>query len=83
MIHGSCIDVAEDFNLVILAGVLNYGTDGDVFKEILAKSNFKRFMIQDWIDNREFHSGWSNSMSEIVNLSRLFYYYLDGGSHKP
>ena len=83
VIHGSCIDVAEDFNLVILAGVLNYGTDGDVFKEILAKSNFKRFMIQDWKDNREFHSGWSNSMSEIVNLSRLFYYYLDGGSHKP
>lgn len=79
VIHSSCIDIMEDFNLVILAGVLNYGSDENVFKEILAKSNFKQFLIQDWKANIKFHSNWINSKSKLVNLNRLFYYYLENG----
>ena len=73
--HDSCINVTEDFDVLILAGVLNYGTDGELFAEILSKNNFKNFLIQDWKKNREFHDPWITKDTRIVNLNLLFYYY--------
>lgn len=76
--HDSCVNVTEDFDVLILAGVLNYGTDGQLFKEILSKTNFKNFLIQDWKKNRQFHSPWITKDTHVVNLSLLFYYYFEG-----
>jgi len=76
--HDSCVNVNEDYDILILAGVLNYGTDIDLFKQILSKTNFKKFLIQDWKKNRESHALWINTETRIVNLNLLFYYYFDG-----
>ena len=44
---GLCQDLEEDFDLVILSGVLNYGSDSEGFQRILQHGRFKKFLILD------------------------------------
>jgi len=71
----NCLDIEEDFDLVILSGIYNYGTNSEGFKKILRKRNFKNFLILDWIKNYSYHKSFFTENSKIKKLKRSFFYY--------
>ena len=73
-----CADVDEYYDLVILSGILDYGTGVDGFLSILAKDNFKSFLVQDWYKNHELHT-WAKHL-KTVKINKTFYYYFHKSS---
>ena len=75
VLHGACEDITDEFDLVILAGVLDFGTEGMEFLELLEKANFKNILIQDRKDNIGFHTEMLKSSSYSALLKNVFFYY--------
>ena len=74
---GACQDLDEDFDLVILSGVFNYGSNIEDFKRILEHGRFKKYLILDWQKNIPFHRSISDENITIHYLGRSFYYYYE------
>ena len=74
---GACQDLDEDFDLVILSGVFNYGSNIEDFKRILEHGRFKKYLILDWQKNIPFHRSISDENITIQYLGRSFYYYYE------
>lgn len=72
---GACQDLDEDFDLVVLSGVFNYGSNSEEFQRILQHKKFKKYLILDWKKNIPFHRSITDEKVEIQNLGRSFYYY--------
>ena len=70
----NCLDIEKEYDLVILSGVLNYGTDAFFFKEILNKKNFKAYLILDWLMSIKEHI-WLSDDAYYSKLKRTFFYY--------
>lgn len=70
-----CKDISEDYDLVVLSGVFNYGTDLKAFKKILNKDNFKNFLVLDWIKNYSYHKEFFSNETRPIHLKRSFFYY--------
>lgn len=77
MRFGPCQDLEEDFDLVVLSGVFNYGSDSEEFQRILQHRKFKEFLILDWKKNIPFHLSIAGKELEMRNLDRSFYYYYE------
>lgn len=75
-LNQNCILLEKKYDLVVLSGVLHYGSDNEVFCQILNKVNFKSFLILDWIDNINSHH-WIRKSTQVHFLKRTFYYYID------
>ena len=78
----NCIQIQEEYELVILSGVHNYGTDSDGFNQILTKENFKRFLILDWKEHHSYHKKFFDKNSKEKFLKRSFFYYTTNRSEK-
>lgn len=75
--NGPCQNLDEDFDLVILAGVFNYGTNSEEFLKIIQCGGFKRFLILDWKKNMAFHQSISGKGTHFHELGNVFYYYYE------
>jgi len=72
-----CKDISDhhkEYDIVILSGILNYGTNSDKFMRILEKKNFKSFIIHDWIKNLNNHKWIDNKSVKIHILNKTFWY---------
>lgn len=74
-IVGDCANIDENYDLVILSGILEYGTNIDEFDAIIRKDNFKSFLVHDWKKNVELHA-WAR-LDDIIEIKETFYYYID------
>lgn len=70
----NCIDLEKEYDLVILSGVLNYGTDASFFRKILTKKNFKAYLILDWLKSMKEHI-WLSQGAHFKKMRHTFYYY--------
>jgi hypothetical protein len=67
------IDHQENYDLVILSGILNYGSPKSKFVSILKKENFKTFIIHDWKKNISEHD-WIRKDANVNFLPNTFWY---------
>ena len=70
----NCLEINEEYDLVILSGVFEYGSDASLFKTILKMKNFRKFLVLDWHSNIERHT-WISETNIFKKLNRTFYYY--------
>ena len=77
MRFGPCQNLEEEFDLVVLSGVFNYGSNNEEFERILQHRKFKEFLILDWKKNINFHLSLTGKNLQIRNLDRSFYYYYE------
>ena len=72
-----CIDILEHnlkYDIVVLSGILSYGTNVEKFAQILQKENFKEYIIHDWKKNINNHVWLNNNSVNLYNLKNTFWY---------
>ena len=72
-----CNDILEhnlEYDIVILSGILSYGTNIKKFIQILEKNNFKNYIIHDWIKNLDSHIWLNDKSIKLYKLKNTFWY---------